>query len=185
MTKENTKQKISTLELTYIAIFVTLMAICSWISIPTVIPFTLQTFAVFITLGLLGGKRGTLAVVTYIILGGIGIPVFAGFTGGAGFLFGTTGGYIFGFILMALSYWLITNIFGTKTWIMAISMVIGLALCYTFGTIWFVLLYAKTVGAISLATALAWCVVPFIIPDIIKIVLAFIIIKVVKRHVKL
>ena len=64
----------------YIAIFAVLMAICSWISIPMSVPFTLQTFGVFLAVGVLGGKRGTLAIVVYVLLGAIGIPVFAGFT---------------------------------------------------------------------------------------------------------
>lgn len=184
MATESVKQKMSTLTLTYISMFVAIMAICSWIQIPTVIPFTLQTFAVFVTVGLLGGKRGTLAVIAYILLGAIGVPVFAGFTGGIGALFGNTGGYIIGFILTALSYWLITNIFGNKIWVSAIAMVIGLILCYAFGTAWFMVLYARTVGAIGLATALGWCVIPFIIPDIVKIALALIIIKGVGRYVQ-
>lgn len=181
----NVKQKMSTLDLTYVSIFVALIAICSWISIPTVVPFTLQTFAVFMAVGLLGGKLGTLAVIAYIILGSIGIPVFSGFTGGIGVLFGSTGGYIFGFILIALSYWLITKIFGKKIWVMVIAMVIGLLLCYAFGTVWFMFLYAKISGPVSLATTLGWCVIPFIIPDVIKIALALIMIKGVGRYVKL
>lgn len=185
MVIENVKQKMSTLDLTYVSIFVALMAICSWISIPTAVPFTLQTFAVFMAVGLLGGKLGTLAVIVYILLGSIGIPVFAGFTGGIGVLFGSTGGYIFGFILTALSYWLITKIFGKKTWVIVIAMIIGLVICYAFGTVWFMFLYAKTSGPVSLATTLGWCVIPFIIPDVIKIALALIMIKGVGKHVRL
>ncbi len=181
----NVKQKMSTLEVTYVSIFIALMAICSWISIPTAVPFTLQTFAVFMAVGLLGGKLGTLAVIVYLILGSIGIPVFAGFTSGIGILFGSTGGYLFGFILIALSYWLITKILGKKTWVMATAMGIGLLLCYAFGTAWFMFLYAKTSGPVSLATTLGWCVIPFMIPDIIKIALALIMIKGVRRYVKL
>lgn len=184
MVIENEKQKLSTLDLTYVSLLVSLMAICSWISIPTTVPFTLQTFAIFMAVGLLGGKLGTLAVIVYIILGSIGIPVFAGFTGGMGVLFGSTGGYIFGFILTALSYWLITKIFGMKTWVKVIAMVVGLILCYAFGTVWFMFLYARASGTISLATALCWCVIPFIIPDVIKIALALIISKGVERNVK-
>lgn len=185
MASKNEEQKMSILDLTYVSIFVALMAICSWISIPSAVPFTLQTFAVFMAVGLLGGKLGTLAVIVYIILGSIGIPVFAGFTGGIGILFGSTGGYIFGFILTALSYWLITKIFGRKTWVIVIAMVIGLLLCYAFGTIWFMFLYARTSGPVSLAAALGWCVIPFIIPDVIKIALALIITKGVGRYVTL
>ena len=67
-----------TRELAYTGILAALIAVCSWISIPTAVPFTLQTFAVFLTLGLLGGRLGTLAVTVYLLLGAVGLPVFAG-----------------------------------------------------------------------------------------------------------
>ena len=63
-------------------------------------------------------------------------------------------------------------LFGKKTWVLALSMVVGLAVCYTFGTAWFMMVYAKDAGAIGVATALGWCVFPFVIPDLIKIALA-------------
>ena len=103
-----TATKTKTYDLAYIAIFAVLIAICSWISIPATVPFTLQTFAVFMAVGLLGGKRGTIAVLTYVLLGAIGVPVFAGFSGGVGALLGNSGGYIVGFIFSALVMWAIT-----------------------------------------------------------------------------
>ena len=99
------KQAFQTLDLAYMAIGAVLIAVCSWISIPASVPFTLQTFAVFFVLSILGGKRGTVSVLLYILLGAIGIPVFAGFSGGIGVIMGSTGGYIVGFILMGLVYW--------------------------------------------------------------------------------
>ena len=87
-----------TYDIVYIAVFAVIMAICSWISIPTAVPFTLQTFGVFVAVGVLGGKRGTLSILVFILLGAIGVPVFAGFSGGIGVLAGTTGGYIIGFL---------------------------------------------------------------------------------------
>ena len=69
-------------DLTYIGIMVAFMAVCSWISIPTAVPFTMQTFAVFLAVGVFGGRRGTMAVLVYILLGAVGMPVFAGFSGG-------------------------------------------------------------------------------------------------------
>ena len=81
-----------TVDVAYIGMFVAVMAICSWISIPATVPFTLQTFAVFMAVGLLGGKRGTIAVVTYVLLGAVGAPVFAGFAGGIGALLGNSVG---------------------------------------------------------------------------------------------
>ena len=94
-----------TQELARAALFAALIAICSWISIPTAVPFTLQTFAVFLALGVLGGKLGTLSVAVYLLLGAVGLPVFAGFQGGLGALLGATGGYLAGFLLTALTVW--------------------------------------------------------------------------------
>ena len=101
----NETNKLKTKDIVFIGIFAALMAICSWISIPTTVPFTLQTFAVFMAVGVLGGKRGTLSVLVYILLGAIGVPVFAGFAGGLGILTGSTGGYILGFLFSALIMW--------------------------------------------------------------------------------
>ena len=96
-----TKRKMKTIDLAYMALGAVIIAVCSWISIPTVVPFTLQTFAVFSVLGLLGGKRGTISVLIYILLGAVGVPVFAGFSGGFGVILGPTGGYIVGFLLVS------------------------------------------------------------------------------------
>lgn len=92
--KVRTNEKRKTYDMAYIAVFTVLIAICSWISIPMTVPFTLQTFAVFLSVSILGGRRGTMAVLVYVLLGAVGIPVFAGFTGGPGIILNTTGGYI-------------------------------------------------------------------------------------------
>ena len=158
-----------TRDIVYMSVFTAMISICSWISIPASIPFTLQTMGVFTTVGLLGGKRGTLTVLTYILLGAIGIPVFAGFTGGVSVLLGTTGGYIMGFLLSALLMWGIETIMGRNQIVLAFSMVAGLIVCYVFGTAWFMLIYTQHSGVIGLSTVLGLCVIPFIIPDLIKI----------------
>ena len=160
------------IDLAYVAVCAALMAVCSWISIPAAVPFTLQTFAVFCSLGLLGGRRGTAAILVYLLLGALGVPVFAGFSGGIGILFGTTGGYLLGFILMGLVYWLGERLSMDSRNIRIISMILGLLLCYAFGTAWFMFVYARQTGAIALGTALAWCVVPFLLPDLVKLALA-------------
>lgn len=182
---EVTKSKITTKELVFTALMAVIIAVCSWISIPTTVPFTLQTFGVFMAVGLLGGKKGTISVLVYILLGAVGVPVFAGFSGGIGVLFGTTGGYIVGFLLSGLVYWAMTAAFGEKLPIMIIAMVIGLLVCYAFGTAWFMIVYAKNTAPIGLMTALGWCVFPFIIPDCIKIALAIVLTKQLKKYVKL
>ena len=142
-------------DLTYMAVCAALIAVCSWISVPAAVPFTLQTFAVFCVLGLLGGKRGTVSILVYILLGAIGLPVFSGFNGGIGALLGTTGGYIIGFIFVGLIYWGAEKLFGTKLAVRIAAMVLGLAVCYAFGTAWFMLVYARKSGEIALATALS------------------------------
>ena len=158
-----------TRDIVYMSVFTAMISICSWISIPASIPFTLQTMGVFTTVGLLGGKRGTLTVLTYILLGAIGIPVFAGLTGGVSVLLGTTGGYIMGFLLSALLMWGIETIMGRNQIVLAFSMVAGLIVCYVFGTAWFMMIYTQHSGVIGLSTVLGLCVIPFIIPDLIKI----------------
>lgn len=178
------RAKLTTLDLVYIALFAILIAICAWISIPSTVPFTLQTFAVLCTMGLLGGRRSVLAVLVYLLLGAVGIPVFAGFRGGLGVLLGVTGGYLVGFLVATLLYWLVTRLLGDKFWARILGMALGLIAMYTFGTAWFMVAYARSTGPIGIATALGWCVVPFIIPEVIKTALAIFVVKVVPQRVK-
>lgn len=165
-------RKTSTHDLVYISVFAVIIAICSWISIPSTIPFTLQTLGVFVTVGVLGGKRGTIAVLIYILMGAVGIPVFSGFTCGIGILMGSTGGYIIGFLFTALVMWGIEKLFGRRRIVLNLSMAAGLVTCYAVGTVWYMAVYARTTGAVGLGTVLGWCVFPFIIPDLIKIAAA-------------
>ena len=169
---EMAKDGLKARDMAYIALMAALMAICSWISIPTVVEFTMQTFAVFAALGLLGGKRALIAVGVYLLMGVIGLPVFAGFHGGISALIGPTGGYLVGFAAMALVYWLIISLAGEGRWTRVAAMVAGLLVCYAFGTAWFVIVYTRQVGAVGVMTALGWCVFPFIAPDLIKMALA-------------
>ena len=172
-------------DLSYVAVCTVLMAVCSWISIPSAVPFTLQTFAIFCTLGLIGGKRGTAAILVYLLLGALGVPVFAGFGGGIGVLIGVTGGYLLGFILMGLVYWLGERVGKSSRAIRIGSMLLGLLLCYAFGTAWFMFVYARQSGAVTLATALAWCVIPFLLPDLVKLALALLLSSKLRRALRL
>ena len=140
-----------TYDIVYIAVFAVIMAICSWISIPTAVPFTLQTFGVFVAVGVLGGKRGTLSILVFILLGAIGVPVFAGFSGGIGVLAGTTGGYIIGFLFSALVMWAMEKLPGKKSVMQIVSMIVGLIVCYAFGTAWFMIVYSRANGAVGTA----------------------------------
>lgn len=165
--------------------FSAIIAVCSWISIPGPVPFTLQTFGVFAACAMLGGRRGLVSVIIYIMLGMIGLPVFAGFAGGIGILAGSTGGYIIGFVFTAMVMWLVEKLFGSKWWIKIIGMVLGLVACYAFGTFWFVRVYTNTTGAITIKAALMACVVPFIPIDLVKIALASILDNRLGKYVNL
>ena len=171
------KPRMKTRDMAFIAMFAVIIAICSWISIPGPVPFTLQTFAVFTAVGLLGGKRGTISVLLYLLLGAVGVPVFAGFSGGVAVLLGSTGGYIAGFLLSALLMWLMEATMGKKTWVLALSMVLGLIVCYFFGTVWFVHVYTRETGPMGFMAALSACVIPYIIPDLLKIALSLFLCK--------
>ena len=178
------RKRISVYDLVMVALFAALIAVCAWVTVPGAVPFTLQTMGVFLAVGLLGGKRGTAAVLVYILLGAVGMPVFSGFSGGVGRLLGTTGGYIIGFLVAALAMWAMEAIFGKAKWVLPVSMLLGLLLCYAFGTAWFLVLYTQTKGAISVASVLSMCVVPFIIPDLLKIALALLLTSRLKRFLR-
>lgn len=108
------------LDLAYIALMAALIALCAWISVPLgPVPFTMQTFGIFAALGLLGGRRGTLAFLIYLLLGIVGLPVFSGFSAGAGVLFGATGGYLLGYLAAALLFWGLTAKLGQTLPVMA------------------------------------------------------------------
>lgn len=161
-----------TQEVAYGGFSIALLAICSWISIPLTIPFTLQTFGVFFICFLFGGKKGTLYVLAYIITGAIGLPVFSGFRGGMSVLLDLTGGYIVGFVWSSLFLWLTERFWKNNSKLFVLCSIIGLCLCYGFGTYWFLNISLQNQNALSIGSVLAVCVFPFIIPDLIKIILA-------------
>ena len=181
----NSKSTAKTRDMAYIALCAVMLTVCSWISLPFTVPFTLQTFAVYCTLLLLGGKRGTLAIVVFILMAAVGLPVLSGFRGGIGALLGTTGGYILGFILTGIIFWISESFAGDSLPAKAVTLIAGTAVCYAFGTAWFMHVYAEGTGPIGLGTALSWCVVPFIIPDLVKLFLAALISSRIKKLIRL
>ena len=187
MTSSAAPSRLRTLDMAYIALFAVLMAVCAWITVPLpkpLVQFTLQTFAMFMALTTLGGRRGLYAMVVYLLLGAVGVPVFSGFRGGLGVLLDTTGGYIIGFAAAALVYWLLTAKLGDSLPVKIAACVLGLAVCYAFGTAWFLVLYAKTTGPIGVTTALSWCVLPYIVPDLLKLALAVVLSGRIKKFLK-
>lgn len=172
-----------TVSLVLCGMFTVLIAICSYITIPILIPFTLQTFAIFLLLSVMGGKRGTVCIMIYLLLGALGIPVFHGMTGGIGILFGNTGGYLLGFLLIGLIYLLMTACFRDTMAVKCIALLIGLIACYTFGTIWFAIFYLEESGISSVIGILLSCVIPFILPDLVKLALALSVSKLVTKAI--
>ena len=163
---------LSNREISLAALGIALIAVCSWISVPMTIPFTMQTFAICLISSLYGLKLGIWTVLAYILLGSAGLPVFAGFSGGPAALIGVTGGYLIGFLFTALVVGYASDRFGCRFPVMAVSMAAGVILCYVFGTAWFMIVYSKNTGPIGLWTALSWCVIPYLIPDGVKVFLA-------------
>ena len=166
-----------TYDIVYTGMFAVLLAICSWISIPTLIPFTLQTFGVFLTLFVLGGKRGTGVIALYLLLGAIGIPVFSHFGAGLGYLLGNTGGYALGFLFPGFFVWAFEKLPGKKSILSICSMILGLATCYIFGTFWFMKISIASKTSMELTSVFGMCVIPFILPDCLKLFLAYLISK--------
>ena len=163
--------RFSVRDMTLMAMMTALIAVCAWVTVPMTIPFTMQTFGMFMALKLLGGKRGTVTILLYILLGAAGAPVFSGFRGGISVLAGPTGGYIAGFLLGGGLYWV------TEKWRTNgkrdLAVLLGsLLVCYGFGTVWFMTVMGNRGTPMGLFQALGLCVVPYILPDLIKLVLA-------------
>lgn len=166
-----------TRQLTHIGLSLALITVCTWITIPFTIPFTLQTFAIFTIFGLLGGKKGTLTILCYLLIGCAGLPVFSGARGGPAALLGNTGGYLVGFLVMGLCYWLLTKLFGTGLPVRVIALVVGLLLLYLFGSLWFLIAYSSTTGSMGFWGVLSICVFPFVLPDLLKLALSLVLVR--------
>ena len=161
-------------DLCTVAIAASFITVCAWISIPFPISITMQTFAICAVCGILGLKRGFLSVLVYFCLGLVGLPVFSGFRGGISALADPSGGYLLGFLLLALTVGVASELFSKKTIVLACSMGVGMLLCYSCGSLWYYFLYAREA---TFMVVISTSVLPFVIPDILKIILASIIVK--------
>lgn len=159
------------------AIFAALIAVGAFVSINIgEVPFTLQSFVIFLAFGTIGWKRGTASVGIYLLMGLIGVPVFAGFKSGAGVLFGPTGGFLLGFLLAGFVYGIISYLF-RKIHIFGffarlVASFFGTVAVYICGCLMYTAVYLKEVTYSSLGTAFLVCVAPFIIVDIVKMFVA-------------
>ena len=171
------KLKFSVRELCFIGIFTAIITVASQLSIPMPygVPMTLQTFAIPLAGVVLGAKNGTVSTLIYVVLGAIGVPVFAGYMGGPGALFGMTGGFILSFPLMALAAG-VGEGKNNAIWLLVSGLVIGALLNYICGMLWFCF-----VMSVDLEAAFTGCVLPFIPTSIVKIVLVAVLGRQVKR----
>ncbi len=131
------------------------------------VAFSLGSLAIYFAVSVLGMKLGTISVVVYILLGLAGVPVFTNFTGGPAKLFGPSGGYIIGYIFLALIFGYFVDRFGTRLTMYLAGMSVGTVALYLFGTLW--LGYQME---LTFPQALMAGVVPFIPGDLVKIFLA-------------
>lgn len=134
------------------------------------VPISLGMLAIYFVTSVLGMKLGTFSVLAYILLGLAGVPVFTGFTGGAGKLLGPTGGYIIGYIFMALICGFFVDKWGNQILPEILGMVLGTAVCYLFGTVW--LAYQ---ASYTFFQALAAGVLPYIPVDAVKLAVALVV----------
>lgn len=178
------KRRSAIYDIVVMAISAALITVCSWISVPLgPVPVTLQTMAILAVLMTVGGRRGTIAIAVYLLLGAVGVPVFAGFKGGPASFLGPTGGFLAGFIVAALVFWLLEKLVfsrlmttpGKRLIFGLVNSLIFELVLYVFGVIWFMTVYAAKTGPIGLGTVLSMCVIPFIIPDLIKMAAAAVI----------
>lgn len=173
-------KNLSLRQLTITAIMSAIMCILGPLSVPIgPVPVSLTVLFVFFSIYLLGTKLGTLSYIVYLLLGLVGLPVFSGFAGGPAKLFGPTGGYLIGFIPVCIVSGLIIDKAAGKWYMEFAGMLIGLLILYAFGTAWL-----SFQAHMSFSQALAAGVIPFVVFDIIKLVLAMLLGRTLRVRLK-
>lgn len=174
-------KRFRTRDIALVGLFAALIVICAWISIPLgPVPVTLHTFAVFLAAALLGSRRGTLAVGVYILLGVVGLPVFSGFKS----LNPLTFGYVLGFLPLGLLTAASEKLFKGRKLALPLGMAAGLLTCYLIGTVWFWYVMHFRGTEYGFGKILSLCVIPFIVPDLIKLGLACFLAERLRKYVK-
>ncbi len=159
-----------------IGLTASLLAVCAYISIPFgVVPVTLQTFILYVAMGVFGTKKSCLSVFVYLLLGFVGLPVFSHFQNGLGVLMGATGGYLIGFLPLTFVSGFIIKKTGKKFFWLIAAFLLGTVVCYIFGSVWYMAFYLKNVTVDVLRGVMTACVLPFVLPDILKSLMAAIV----------
>jgi biotin transport system substrate-specific component len=179
--KQMNQNKMKTKELTLIGLMTAVTCILGPLSIPmpfSVVPISFTNLAIYFTVFLLGWKKGTISYLIYLLIGVVGVPVFSGFSGGIGKIAGPTGGYLAGFLLLAIISGLFIEKFRGKIYMYALGMVLGLAVTYLLGTTWL----AYQLG-LTFKEGLFMGVIPYIPGDIVKIAAALILGPILRKNV--
>lgn len=166
-------KKLSLYQMVKIALLAAILCILGPISFPLAIspvPISLGILGIALAVVILPTTESVISILIYILLGLVGLPVFSKYTGGFGVLAGPTGGYIIGYILLALIAGIIIKKTNRNIVFMCLGMLLGLAVCYAFGTAWLAVAASMTFGE-----ALAAGVIPFIPVDLIKFAIAIIV----------
>lgn len=172
------EKKLSIYKIALIGVMTAITCIMGPLSIPIgIVPISLTNLAILLTVIILGWKMGTISCLIYLLVGLVGLPVYSGFSSGPGKLFGPTGGYLVGFIFLAIISGIFIDKFRGKIYMYVIGMVIGTIVLYAFGTTW--ISFQRN---LSFEAALAICVVPFVPWDIAKIVCAVIVGPIVRKQ---
>ena len=188
-TKKGGMYEMNARDLGYIAVSTAFLSVSAWVAVPVGgIPITLQILVLCLSAVLLGAKRGTLATLAYLLLGLVGVPVFAGFTGGVGVLLSPTGGYLVGFLPLSL----LVGLAGEKLLerkngklLLGLYMGAGVSLCYATGTVWFVVLMAQNSTRVGLWSALLTCTLPYLPFDVVKIFIAVLSTQKLRKIIKI
>jgi len=169
----------SSYDLAIIAVFAAFIALCSFITIPFAVPFTMQVFGVFFAIGMLGTKRALASVLIYLLLGAVGVPVFSGFQGGIHIILGQNGGFLIGFLVSVIVTGVLLKRMKNTFISVFLSMLGGLFSIYLSAVLWLVLAYTfKIEQAVLLIAA-------FVVLDVLKIALAaYLSLKINKSEVK-
>ena len=172
------KRVFSTKNIALISLFTAALSLCSLVTVPFTIPFTLQTFGVFLAVFSLGLKKGIISVITYILLGCTGLPVFSSFQGGLQAIFSLNGGFIIGFVAMSLCIGFLVKKLGSKRVNLILAGISGLIVLYLCEFLWLIFVYS-----FEATTALTFIIVYFPF-DIIKLVLAVFLSEKIKKFIR-
>lgn len=163
-------KKTSLKRVTLIALLMVFFALSAYIHIPLSIPITMQTFVLALCLVSVGTWVTLRMLIVYLLAGCIGIPVFSGFRSSASVLLEPSGGYLAGFFLMSLTYWVLTSVVPEFRYKKQIIMIVSLLPMYVLSVLWYAFVYLDGTGG-GIISAMWVCVFPYVIPDTIKVIL--------------